>query len=53
MRSERKVWRWTCNCLVRIGNTTKSTLLRVMAAALPQLIAALERGEAVIEVTAT
>ena len=38
---------------VRIGNTTRNALLRVMAAALPQIIAALERGEAVVEVTGT
>ena len=38
---------------VRVGNTTRDVLLRVMAAALPQGVAALERGEAVIEVAGT
>jgi predicted nuclease of predicted toxin-antitoxin system len=38
---------------VRLGNTTKNTLLRVMTAALPQIVAALESGEVVVEVTGT
>jgi predicted nuclease of predicted toxin-antitoxin system len=35
---------------VRIGNTTRDTLIKVMSAALPAIIAALQRGEAVVEV---
>jgi predicted nuclease of predicted toxin-antitoxin system len=35
---------------VRIGNTTKQVLLERFAAAWPKVIAALERGETVIEI---
>jgi predicted nuclease of predicted toxin-antitoxin system len=36
---------------IRLGNTTKNTLLRLVFAALPQILSALESGEAVVEVT--
>ena len=36
---------------VRIGNTTREALLGRMSSALPAVIAALERGETVVEVT--
>lgn len=35
---------------VRIGNTTRDELLRIMNSALPEILAALERGESVVEV---
>jgi len=35
---------------VRIGNTTREELLRIMKSALPEIMAALERGERVVEV---
>jgi predicted nuclease of predicted toxin-antitoxin system len=37
---------------VRIGNTTRDTLINVMSSALPAITAALQRGEAVVEVAA-
>ncbi len=36
---------------VRIGNTTRDVLLRAMSSALPNIIAALDHGEAIVEVT--
>lgn len=36
---------------VRIGNTRRAELLRQFDAALPEIIAALERGERLVEVT--
>jgi len=36
---------------VRIGNTTRDTLLRTMQLAMPTIIAALQAGETVVEVT--
>jgi predicted nuclease of predicted toxin-antitoxin system len=38
---------------VRIGNTTRDTLIKVMSSALPAIIAALQRGETVVEVAAS
>jgi predicted nuclease of predicted toxin-antitoxin system len=35
---------------VRIGNTTRDAVIRIVSLALPDIIAALERGETVIEV---
>jgi predicted nuclease of predicted toxin-antitoxin system len=36
---------------VRIGNTTRESLLLVMTSAMPEIVAALEGGETVVEVT--
>jgi predicted nuclease of predicted toxin-antitoxin system len=36
---------------VRIGNTRRTELLRRFDAGLPEIIAALERGEGLVEVT--
>ena len=36
---------------VRIGNTTNRTLLTAFTAALPDIVAALERGETVVEIS--
>ena len=38
---------------VRIGNTTRDTLIKVMSSTLPAIIAALHRGETVVEVAAS
>jgi predicted nuclease of predicted toxin-antitoxin system len=35
---------------IRIGNTTRSAIIKVMSAALPAILSALERGETVVEV---
>jgi hypothetical protein len=36
---------------VRIGNTTNRTLLAAFTAALPDIVAPLERGETVVEIS--
>ena len=38
---------------VRIGNTTRDTLIKAMSSTLPAIIAALQRGETVVEVAAS
>jgi predicted nuclease of predicted toxin-antitoxin system len=38
---------------VRLGNTTRDTLIKVMSSALPAIIVALQRGETVVEVAAS
>lgn len=38
---------------VRIGNTTRDKLIGVMSSALPAIVAALQRGETVVEVAAS
>lgn len=36
---------------IRVGNTTRETLLRIVQSALADILAALEQGEAIVEVT--
>ncbi|HEY7298401.1 MAG TPA: DUF5615 family PIN-like protein [Xanthobacteraceae bacterium] len=37
---------------IRVGNTTRDALLKVISSALPAIIRALERGESIVEVRA-
>jgi predicted nuclease of predicted toxin-antitoxin system len=39
-----------CVVWVRVGNTTRDALVKAISSALPAIIAALERGETVVEV---
>jgi len=38
---------------VRIGNTTREHLIAAISSALPDIVAALERGEAVVEIASS